>query len=70
MPLFFLFELIFDPMTIEDRFLTFLGQNQSAQNQIENLRLDVLTDEFVILPESPCKGEKELIEEATLQDDC
>jgi hypothetical protein len=34
------------------------------------LRLDVLTEQFVKPPESPCKGEGHLMEEATLTDNC
>ncbi len=42
----------------------------NEQGLLGKLRLDVLTEKFVILPESPCKGAGELMKEATLQSGC
>ncbi len=40
------------------------------QGLLGNLRLDVLTDKFVILPKPPCVGEGKLREERTLVNGC
>jgi filamentous hemagglutinin family protein len=40
------------------------------QGPLGTLRLNLLTDQFVILPESPCKGDAQLIAEMTLKSGC
>jgi filamentous hemagglutinin family protein len=42
----------------------------NERGQLSSLRLDVLTEAFVILPASPCKGEGQLIQEMTLEGGC
>ncbi len=42
----------------------------NEQGQLSSLRLDVLTEAFVALPASPCKGEGQLIQEMTLEGGC
>ena len=56
--------------TVSDRFLSVSGQMFDEQDWLGSLRLDIVTNDFVILPESPCKGEGQLMKEGTLKGGC
>jgi len=47
-----------------------LMEGQEAEGSLGSLRLDVLTEEFVVLPEPPCKGVGELAEDVMLKNFC